>query len=143
MRVLTASSILVRSRLGCGSSAEEPSEIQTDKKERKVDRPAHGAKLRRLDGIRPHERDWDLRQVETELHPAADEEGASEEFTTLAVSHSDVKRRQSNDDDRGHEIGSIGLLPALRLLIARYRRPSSLRQGLLDLHDVLISRSVM
>src|SRR3982074_452888 len=60
----------------------------------------------RLDGTGPHQRDRDLRQVE--LHPAADEERAGEEFAVLAASHRDVERRQPDNDDRGNEIGKHG-----------------------------------
>jgi hypothetical protein len=90
--------------------SEEPPEIQTDKKEDKVDRAAHGAELRRLDGGRPQEWDRDIRQVKVELHPAADEECAGEEFAAFAVPHRDVERRQSEHDDSTHEIGKHGLL---------------------------------
>ncbi len=69
-----------------------------------MDRATHGAELRRLDRAGSHQRDRDLRQVEVELHPAADEERAGKEFAVLAVPHRDVECRQPNDDDHGSKI---------------------------------------
>jgi len=53
MDTLAASPMLYGSRW---SLTEEPPEIQTDKKEQKVDRAALGAELRRLHGAGPHQR---------------------------------------------------------------------------------------
>src|SRR6185312_3919538 len=101
-----------------GSTAEEPSEIEADQEQHEVDRAARSAELGRLDGAGPYQRDRELCQIEIELHSAADEERAGEEFAVLAVSHGDVDRRQPDDDDRYNEIGKHGLAPDLTLGLA-------------------------
>jgi hypothetical protein len=55
--------------------------------------PRMALSLGGLNGTGPHQQDWDLRQVEVELRPAANEERAGEEFAALAVSHRDDERR--------------------------------------------------
>src|SRR5215468_2182081 len=97
----SASTIGARLRLSRGAPAVEKAEIQAKEKEKEMDGPAHAAELRRLNGVCSHERDRDLRQVEVELHPTADEEGAGKELAILAISHGDVECRQSNHNDRG------------------------------------------
>jgi hypothetical protein len=73
------------------SFAEEPPEIQADKEEHEMDRAARalsrGASAS-ISGIGIFE-----------LHPAADKEGANEEFAILAVSHGNVERRQSDNEN--------------------------------------------
>jgi hypothetical protein len=83
----------------------KPSEVEAHKKEHEVNCSTQGTKLRRLNGVRPYQGDRDLRCIEVELHPATDEEGASQELPVLAVSHRDIDGRQSEKDDCGRKIG--------------------------------------
>lgn len=83
----------------------KPSEVEADKKEHEVNCSTQGAKLRRLNGVRPYQWDRDLRCIEVELHPAADEEGASEELPVFTGLHRDIDGRQSKKDDCGRKIG--------------------------------------
>jgi hypothetical protein len=42
------------------------------------------------------------------LYSATDQERAGQELPVLGLSHSDIDRRQFNNDDRGYEIGKHG-----------------------------------
>lgn len=60
---------------------EEPAEIEADQEKHKVNGATDSTRFRRLDSSRPHERD--LREIEVELHAAADEECASDTVNDL------------------------------------------------------------
>src|SRR5580658_7213253 len=91
---------------------EEPAEIEADQEKHKVYRPAHATEFRRLNCIRPHEGDRDLRQTEVDLHTTTDEECTGQKLPVLAESPCNVDCGQSDDDDCGREIGKHDLLPS-------------------------------
>src|ERR1700733_14377004 len=90
---------------GRAIAVEEPAEIETDQEKHKVYRPAHATEFRRLNCTRPHKRDRDLRKIEVDLHTTPDEESTDQKLPVLTESHCSVNCRQSDDDDRGREIG--------------------------------------
>lgn len=57
--------------------------------------PPHRTELRRLDGTGSYQTNRDLRKIEVEPHPTADEEGAGEELAMLAVLRSNVEASAS------------------------------------------------
>src|SRR5215472_15550619 len=88
----------------------EEAEVQADQKQHEMNRGPSGAQLRRLNSVRANEGDGESREIEIELHSAADEERAREKLAIFPISNREVDRRQSNNDDRGSEIRNHGSL---------------------------------